>query len=96
MDKEIVICAAIRASDGYVVRGHRHAHALWALQMIPAYKKERPHGLDQGFITSRNRYVGRKEGYRLQKAAGIKSALEGTPYAGSAYAGKELYSEDLY
>lgn len=94
--KEICICAAVRASDGYIVRGHRHAHAMWTLHMIPAYSKEHIHPDNQGFITSRNRFVGRKEGCKLQIAAGIPSALEGTPYSGSAYAGHELFSEDLY
>jgi hypothetical protein len=44
---------------------------------------------DQGFITSANRYVDRKEGMRLQLAAGIESVAKG------GYRG-QLYSEDLY
>lgn len=94
--KEIVICAAVRAKDGTVIRGHRHGNALQALQMIPGYEKERPHGDDQGFVTSKNRYVNRKEAYQIQKAAGIPSALEGTEHARSAYAAEECFSEDLY
>lgn len=88
---EIVICAAVRAKDGTVIRGHRHVHALRALQDIPGYERARPHGPDQGFITSHNRYVTRTEAYELQKAAGIKSADEMHPYQGG-----ECYSEDLY
>jgi hypothetical protein len=47
-------------------------------------------GDDQGFITSRNRYVGREEALRLQLAAGIKSACP------SGYRARDLFSEDLY
>ncbi len=45
---------------------------------------------DQGFITSTNRYVDRKEGMRLQLAAAIASAAPG------GYRGATLFSEDLY
>lgn len=94
--KEIVICSAVRAKDGLVIRGHRHFHALQALHAIPGYEHERPWGDNQGFITSKNRYVTREEGYRIQKDAGIPSALEGTIHADAAYVGEQLYSEDLY
>lgn len=93
MEQEIVICAAVRAKDGFIYRGHRHGHALYkpyGLQGVPGYENERPHGDDQGFITSRNRYVNRKEALELQLAAGIKSVDPG------GYRGGELYSEDLY
>lgn len=89
---EIVICAAIRMTDGYVVRGHRHADAMRTASEIPRYKDERPYSGDQGFVTSHNRYVGRVEACQLQKAAGIESVLEGA----EAYLHGELYSEDLY
>lgn len=92
-DREICICAAIRMPDGYIVRGHRHGDALHTAANIPRYQSltRWPHGDDQGFITSRNRYVNRAEGLLLQETAGIKSANhEGE------YWGHELYSEDLY
>lgn len=89
---EIVICAAIRMHDGYVVRGHRHSDAMRTASEIPAYKDHRPYSGDQGFVTSRGRYVGRVEACKLQKAAGIKSVLAGV----DAYLHGELYSEDLY
>ena len=89
--REIVICAAVRAKDGTIIRGHRHNHALRALQEIPGYEKERPSSDNQGFITSLNRYVNRKEAAELQIAAGIESADKKNPYCGG-----ECYSEDLY
>jgi hypothetical protein len=62
---EIIICAAVRASDGKIVRGHRHNDAICALQSMLGYEGEQPHGEDQGFVTSANRFVTRGEAYRL-------------------------------
>lgn len=92
MEPEIIICAAIKMNDGYVVRGHRHANAIRTAQQIPRYKDERPFGENQGFVTSRNRYVSRIEGAKIQKLAGIKSKMP----EGQEYLHGELYSEDLY
>lgn len=90
--KEIIICAAIRMKDGYIIRGHRHADCFRAADRIKKYRDERPFSDDQGFITSQNRYVNRTEGAEIQKAAGIKSILCDV----DAYFRGELYSEDLY
>lgn len=90
---EIVICSAVRCPDGYIVRGHRHHNAIYAMQDIPRYKGVHVHGDDQGFVTSLNRYVTRKEGYEIQKAAGIDSIIEDRT---QKFLGGELYSEDLY
>jgi hypothetical protein len=62
---EIVICAAVRASNGKIVRGHRHNDAIRALQAMQGYEGEQPDGDDQGFVTSTNRFVNRLEAYRL-------------------------------
>lgn len=45
---------------------------------------------NEGFITSKNRYVSREEGKKLQEKAGIKSADK------NGYRHKTLFSEDLY
>lgn len=94
MEKEIVICAAIRMHDGYIVRGHRHMDCIRTARGIPRYKEldYAVHGEDQGFVTSLNRYVDRKEGLKLQKDAGIPSAARAH---GDDYR-TQLYSEDLY
>ena len=91
VEKEFVICAAIRMKDGYIIRGHRHSDAIATMKGIPRYKDEWAFGEDQGFVTSKNRYVTRKEGYEIQKAAGIESHDKENPYVE-----RELYSEDLY
>lgn len=96
---EIVICSAIRMPDEYIVRGHRHNDAIHTAMGMPRYqylmKAKEP--LEQGFMTSCNRFVDRREGCILQKAAGIESYYvthRGNP--SGAYLNGELYSEDLY
>jgi hypothetical protein len=79
---EIVICAAVRASNGKIVRGHRHSDAIRALQAMQGYEGEQPLGDDQGFVTSTNRFVNRKEAHRLH-------------FPDLTEAG-ELHSDDLY
>ena len=93
INKEIIICAAVRASDGIIVRGHRHCDAIRTLQNMKHYLLERPNGDNQGFVTSKNRYVNRKEGLKIQLEAGIKSADK---HRNFEYMSDELYSEDLY
>lgn len=79
--------------DGYIVRGHRHADAIRTGRGIPRYADISTHGDDHGFVTSKNRYVTRKEAYEIQKAAGIESHCENP---NDKYLGGECYSEDLY
>jgi hypothetical protein len=62
---ESVICTAVRASNGKIVSGRRHNDAIRALQAMQGYEGEQPHGDDQGFLTSTNRFVNREEAYRL-------------------------------
>lgn len=87
---ERVICAAVKATDGTVVIGHRHSYAIQTLHGIPGLEYRYGDGTTQGFITSTGRYVDRIEGFRIQQAAGVKSVDPG------GYRGDELYSEDLY
>lgn len=93
---EIVICSAVKATDGTIVRGHRHSDAIRTLAGIPG-KVFDQHQQAQGFITSLNRYVTRREGCEIQKAAGIESFyVTGRGEPEGAYLHGELYSEDLY
>jgi len=86
--KEICICAAVIAEDGEIIRGHRHGDCFRA---IIDRKKIIGKGFNsQGFITSKNRFVDRKEGARLQKEAKIISVWTGKAVKGI------LCSEDLY
>jgi hypothetical protein len=88
IEKEICICAAVIADNGQIIRGHRHCDCLTTakrMKLTCSYSDNK-----QGFITSKNRYVGRKEGYLLQISANIPSTNNGS------YFPDELYSEDLY
>lgn len=84
---EICICAAVITDDGTVYRGHRHGDAM-RTAVKHGYRPARAD--QQGFVTSRNRYVSREEGRKLQDAAGIPSADP------EGYRGRTLFSEDLY
>lgn len=91
MDSEIVICAAVRDIHGRVFRCHRHHHGLALLGARWASRsRDLADAAQQGFVTSRNRYVDRREALRLQRAAGIESVAPG------GYRGEQLFSEDLY
>ena len=86
--KEHCICAAIKATDGSIIRGQRHADAIHTC-MEKGKDPDISNGYD-GFVTSTGRFVDRFEGYKLQVAAGIESIAEG------GYRGIRLFSEDLY
>jgi hypothetical protein len=94
VEKETVICAAVRFG-GKVWRGNRHPNAMEAMRDELSYTMNRKEMMEanidreQGFITSRNRYVDRAEGLQIQLNAGIAS-VEPEGYKG------QLYSEDLY
>lgn len=93
VDPEIIICAAIRGLDGYIVRGHRHGDCIRAMSVMERYMDKRiPWEGEQGFLTSLNRFVGRREACQIQINAGIQSILPSK----DAFYGGELFSEDLY
>jgi hypothetical protein len=85
---EHCICAAWKAQDNKIYKGHRHIHCLDAMEDARTTPAKNP--ASQGFITSTGRFVDRYEGYKLQIAAGIESIAEG------GYRGERLFSEDLY
>lgn len=86
-DQEVCICAAVISDSGKIYRGHRHRDCYSAMR-----EEGDKMAIDdkEGFITSKNRFVGRMEGRKLQDLAGIKSA------APEGYQNGTLYSEDLY
>lgn len=84
---EVCICAAVKMGD-LIIRGHRHDDCIRNL----VNRGLDPRPIEQGFITSRNRFVDRKEAMKLQLAAGAKSAYS---HDGELH-GTILFSEDLY
>lgn len=87
-EQETVVCSAVIADDGMVYRGHRHGHCFQAIR--DEGKKEMSSADSQGFITTRNRFVTRKEARLLQDTAGIESVDK------DGYRSNTLFSEDLY
>lgn len=101
LERETIICAAIRLPDGRVIRGHRHDSCIRTAEEMVSWQHDPRSGVngppweasmcsDQGFVTSRNRYVGRIEAMEIHRAAGGKSACYGE------LRGDVLFSEDLY
>jgi len=92
--KEFIICAAIRIEDtGKVYYGHRHNHCneaargelSWTMNRQEILKLEQT----QGFITSQNRFVDRKEGL-------IIALVNNQVLDKAEIRGDSLHSEDLY
>jgi hypothetical protein len=101
-DQEYILCAAIwynrltpniihqpkNVHTGFVLCGHRHHNVIQiGAELAGLRLKERD---VQGFITSKNRFVDRKEAYIIA----IKSGQIQSPSAEDEL--KDLYSEDLY
>lgn len=99
MEKEYILCAAIWHKDfssttglpinlktGLVICGRRHAdciHTYWKFTGLSTDSSA-----EQGFMTSRDRFVNRKEGYEIAESAGQIMDGRGD--------GRTLFSEDLY
>ena len=88
---ETIICSAIKTDDGEIVRGHRHCHCFATANDIPRLRGRKD--WEQGFMTSKNRFVGRKEAYDLFVQSGAVSVDEAVHPMKDR---NELYSEDLY
>ena len=98
MSDEKVLCAAIWFNDGqhyyhqptnipsgFVISGWRHGSILMVAKAMNC--KISPNDQVQGFITSKNRFLNRKEAREFVLSTG---QLQTTEF------GDELYSEDLY
>lgn len=90
MEKEICICAALKTASGVIIRGHRHGDCIQTAARMKKLTRHDVMDSEQGFITSKNRFVSRIVGRKLQDAAVIPSADK------EGYRGKTLFSEDLY
>jgi hypothetical protein len=86
---EVCVEAAIRLEDGTVVRGRRH-HNCFQNASEQGHSDESIRRSEQGFVTSRGRFVDRRVGRCIQEMAGVPSA------APEGYRYDILFSEDLY
>ncbi|MHA1483128.1 MAG: hypothetical protein ACTSQA_06800 [Candidatus Heimdallarchaeaceae archaeon] len=93
--KEFILCSAIMY-DGTVISGRRHKDCYETLERLRGISEDddrAPGREDQGFLTSTNRYVDRKEAWKIADENNqIKFGRE------ASYRGEdsELISENLY
>jgi len=75
--------------EGIVFCGHRHPHCLYQMIAIYGCYQSRAGFEVQGFLTSGNRFVNRKEALKI--ALNANQIIDKDNIRG-----KQLYSEDLY
>jgi hypothetical protein len=66
---ERILCAAIRYK-GHTIAGYRHSDCLTTLELFGVAESEYPHKDTFGFLTSHDRYVSRREAWKIAKIAG--------------------------
>lgn len=69
MEKEFILCAAINY-HGTIICGRRHGDCYKVLKNLLSKDfdpDDLPNREDQGFLTSFNRYVDRKEAWKIAK-----------------------------
>jgi hypothetical protein len=76
----------INVHQGVVFCGHRHPHCMYLMICLYGLMQHEAGEEIQGFLTSKNRFVDRKEGALIHTANG--GILN--------YSSNSLYSEDLY
>ena len=94
MEKEFILCASLNFK-GVIVNGHRHSDCYEILRKLKPDLKddELPNRVDQGFLTSENRFVDRREGWKIAKENNqIKWGLEASENGEQS----QLISENLY
>jgi len=68
MNKEFIICAAVKYKNK-IWYGHRHVHALKAandeMSWLHSRKQLSTMKFEQGFITSKNKFVNRKKALKI-------------------------------
>jgi hypothetical protein len=95
LSREFCVCAAVKLDDGRIIRGHRHSDCVTTVARWQAAGEEVLNHLpiredQQGFMTSRGRFVDRRLAMELQRAISDKAPK------GHFLQGEELISEDLY
>ncbi len=83
---ELPACAAIRHKTGAILAGRRHAECFSAATTFGLDKRD----LAQGFMTTKGRFIDRKQAFLMMAKEGIPSASP------DGYRGHQLFSEDLY
>jgi hypothetical protein len=92
-EQEFILCAALLFENN-IISGFRHSDCYKTLTDVVKVKDEcLPQREDQGFLTSLNRYVDRKEGWVIAKRNNqIRFGLESSENGDQS----QLISENLY
>ncbi len=85
--KNQIICPAIMTQTGIVFKGHRHSDCIRTARSIKSLTDFEITHRTEGFITSENVFVNRREAMKIAIEAGQVS---------KDHKGVDLYSEDLY
>lgn len=93
IEKEFILCAAIKY-NGFIVSAHRHSDCYTLLRdLIKVNDDDLPGRDSQGFLTSLNRFVDRREGWVIAKKNNqIQYGLEVSDFGDDSV----LISENLY
>jgi len=95
IQKEIILCAAINYK-GTIICGHRHSDCYSILKdLLSKYitYDDLPDREHQGFLTSFNRYVDRKEAWKIAK---LNNQIQFGYEASENGDDSKLISENLY
>jgi len=93
LKKKIDGVLPINCDKGLVVLGHRHGQCMWTMGCLTGlrsvtYAEDGVGEYIQGFLTNKNRFVDREEGFDIAEIAGqLNDRTRGS---------RSLYSEDLY
>lgn len=89
MRSERIICAAIKDKQGNISIGLRHGGAYGRyMEMFPEYTTSDMHPMEEGFVTTRLRFVDRIKAAIIAKREGQITSDD--------FDGHSLLSEDLY
>ena len=92
---EFILCSAIQY-HGVIVSGRKHSDCYAVLNALTSFKlktNEMPDRSNQGFLTSRNKYVTRKEAWKIALIANqIRYGLKASENDEES----ELISENLF
>lgn len=99
--KEYILCAAVRRLDGGFDCGYRHSDIY---SKVPKEDIQKIYGIDfdedMGFLTSKGRFVGRIEAWKVALDCGQVKLVEPDPvvdeWLGISDHIPRLASEDLY
>ena len=96
--KETILCSAIN-HNGLIICGYRHSDCYNTIkQLVPGISDdELPDRNSQGFLTSKNRFVDRKEAWKIARENDqIKYGLTVSDFGDdSILISENLYDEDI-